>query len=1367
MIASSLPVPAPAAAPPAVSEPVNPAVLNFPVGGGWVDTDLTLERNAHVKEARLSLGGATLPRDVEYRVNATTVGNGSANAWWGGMDASPPDQSVEAYVATPFNATMVANASVRDGALAGSPPVANYSYQLFIVRVSALDVIELRVLWAGYAQPMMPIDWGADLYLYNFTSMAWDFVGAHPSFDLGVQNVTFNASSPANYIKPDTGSVAVLAVGQLTNEDVFTDLVSLTTVIGVYPRPAIDVASDGTVDWRFDAPGWGGLGRQTEFEDGRIASSFDFPDGGAVTESTILLPTGSLISGADLVLRSTGSPGSRNWTGSNFWVGANDSARINASSLPTNARATTAYVSFQNATQANVSGTSNNVSQSGTWTIGCDFVDSYRYVGEVFTNRVAGKLIGVEFMITGISGNPGPLVVEVRNDTDEGKPGPIVLAIASLNQNSVISGQWNRFDFGGFQLGASTNYSIVLLAPAVPTSGGADYYTISGTSSETFPDGQGWSYINVSALGETWSRVNNSDLIFQSRLITAVNSSSGSLLRVDGFPGTLTTNGSYSELYYEISGFSAGSGFHEFAIENRNSVDIRFNWTLDVSYSRLAEHVVVSLQNPNATIAVLDNISAGVDIPFESALSNAVQASTNLVIGPNGVSFVRVTIGFSSSSQGRLEVSLLDIRYSLELPTDDISARIDSYLWATSSTPSRTSIPLRIYSPGASTLSIVDAAITYDRPPEYFGFPANETDEDVPLAFDLNTVFHDDYDNANLSYTFQVLSGQAVAMVALRDRYNLTITSLDNTSGTVVVNVTARDSQGLTNWSGPVTFNVLSVNDPPFLTISSINATWGQISTVDLTTYIVDAESPAVSTTITFVLGAQATIVDRSLVFDFPVNAADVDLSVTLSDGVDEATYPLHIHPRQSNTPPELLPIPTVEIPNNAAYGLDLKPFARDVEDALAALHFDLAITAGNASALAWTIETNATSTYLKLIPRGEILTNVTTQLRVTDRDGNVAAQTLGVRIIAPPNVPPRIVGIPPTVTLEGTPVQIFLVTKYSDPEDALDPTVVTWQVSGAPGDPFDAEIDPDTQVLTITPKEGASGTGSLTLTLRDSGGATDTRTIDVAVQSAPPSSDLPILAVGLFFAAVVLLAAVFARRARDPRTPPLTKPLKTLESEEPGSGEASVLSLHGGETDDAEEPLDAGASGSTEDSNAAMGNFLRGLTDAPAYDDDDQGAPAVELGIKSGLESSAAALAAPEPGAVGGGKAKGHLGELYLVSIKDGGTLYQVPPIGLPALEQVEENEFLQWAFNTVRNSIHSAETARLFDWKGAPVIIARGNHFYIVGRARGEAMDSLLRELEPLVAEIDHNFPGDTREWERTDVVDTVGDVLRRLVK
>ena len=1358
-----------AAVPPVISESANPTLLAFPQGGGPAWANISLERSAHVRDARLTMRGEPSSVPTSNHLNSSTVVAGAANAWTGNLPFDAPDQAPEAYIATPFNATQISNASLRDGTFAKAPLFPNFTYQLLIQRVPTIVVTELQVLWSGYAlPPSMPIFTNGQLFLYNFTSLAWDAVAAYPYPMTGVQDVQFNATRPANYIKPGTGSVALMVVSESTQTEVFTDFFEITAVVGVWPRPAVDVGADSTVDWRWDAPGWGSLGRQTTFNDGLDSRSLTFPDGGANLSASFLVPEGIEPSDPTVILR--GVPDPRQAVRAGGPVVAGGSASLNVTGLETNSIGETSFVRLVGVTTLNETTDANRVARTGSVIVGSD-PNGYRWAAQTFNLSATGPLSSVSVYIFDVQGNPGPLELAIEALNGTGIPNGVRVASVLVPQAAYSNDSWLTFAMGGELVAMGSTLSVVVRAPMAPPDTSSNYISVGASVNNSFADGEALSYFNVTSLGAGWSRPSNADFLFDLQQDLPLTSPEAALVTLDGVFGTYLPSGSSSNLSFTLASLPLANGSHAFTIANSNPNAIRFNWSTTVNYGLVAEGLAVSLWNhslagwnfSNPTTPILawnfTNLTNGVELDLNGAFE-----APNFTGPPNAPTPLRtLTFMINSSSSGAVLLSDLDIRYLLNITTTDVSSAFDSALWSTPAGPARADIPISVYSPGASQLTLVEAAITYDRPPLYYGFPSTVSDEDVPLITDLYSVFLDDYDNGNLSFRFDVISGSTLAFVALRG-YNLTISPAENLSGDVVVNVTATDSGGLRNSSGEVTFTFLPVNDPPALLTTSLNVTWGGVRALDLAPYIVDADT-STSLAITAASGAQVTVSDLSLIFDFPTGAPDVDLLITLSDGAEEATYPLHIHPREANTPPVLLPIDTIAVPVNAAYWLDLAPYASDAEDTLAELAFALGIPTDPASPVLWTVEHNATSTYLKLIPRAAAGTQFAAPLVVVDTDGNANTTTVGIQIVAAPNVPPRIVGIDPVVGLHGDSFSIFLATKISDPEDGGNASRLVWSVQNDNPELFAAVIDPVTQTLVITPVEGASGYGSLLLRVVDSGGAEDTRTLSVTVVKTPGGSSASVLALGLFFGAVVLLSAIGVRRSRDRGRKPARMALGGTTADKPASAPKldAVEGAAGDEPFDLPSPDAAPTAAGRED----VGSFLRGLTETPTDKPPAADEGVVTLGLKSGLDQTASAAPATSPLAPDGGMARARLAELYLLSLKDGGLLFQAPPVGLPLLPQLDENEFLQWAYDTVRRSEKAPETAKGFDWREWKVVLARGNAFFIVGRARGEDFDALRREVKTLVEEVDHNFPGTPLDWQRTDTLETVGDILRRLVR
>ena len=104
---------------------------------------------------------------------------------------------------------------------------------------------------------------------------------------------------------------------------------------------------------------------------------------------------------------------------------------------------------------------------------------------------------------------------------------------------------------------------------------------------------------------------------------------------------------------------------------------------------------------------------------------------------------------------------------------------------------------------------------------------------------------------------------------------------------------------------------------------------------------------------------------------------------------------------------------------------------------------------------------------------------------------------------------------IPNLSTDEDSPVSIDL-TQYETDEESSG-SALSWSISGVNTSLFKASIDTATDVLTITPVSNQYGSDTVTLTLTDEDGLTDSQDITVtvnAVNDTPQCSDIPALTV-------------------------------------------------------------------------------------------------------------------------------------------------------------------------------------------------------------------------------------------------------------
>jgi hypothetical protein len=104
------------------------------------------------------------------------------------------------------------------------------------------------------------------------------------------------------------------------------------------------------------------------------------------------------------------------------------------------------------------------------------------------------------------------------------------------------------------------------------------------------------------------------------------------------------------------------------------------------------------------------------------------------------------------------------------------------------------------------------------------------------------------------------------------------------------------------------------------------------------------------------------------------------------------------------------------------------------------------------------------------------------------------------VRLTYPPNRPPRIDGILPSISTSKT-FELDLTEYMFDPDDGL--MNLTWTYEGGDESIYKANIKGN--VLVIIPKEGKNGNSQITLVLEDVSGASDKQVVSVEIVSEKP----------------------------------------------------------------------------------------------------------------------------------------------------------------------------------------------------------------------------------------------------------------------
>ncbi|MCK5161111.1 MAG: hypothetical protein KAQ99_06005, partial [Candidatus Aureabacteria bacterium] len=211
-------------------------------------------------------------------------------------------------------------------------------------------------------------------------------------------------------------------------------------------------------------------------------------------------------------------------------------------------------------------------------------------------------------------------------------------------------------------------------------------------------------------------------------------------------------------------------------------------------------------------------------------------------------------------------------------------------------------------------------------------------------------------------------------------------------------------------------------------------------------------------------------------------------------------TIPVPVVLPGANTPPVIeLESVDITVPENTSVTIDLSGSQTDAEDGPAGLIW---LIWGVDESL-FTASINPATDELTITPvTGATGSDVVT-LTLTDSGGLTAVQDVTITITAAINNPPVILSVIPDITTSENIPAVFDLTAYeSDTEDgpAADDNNLIWSISDVDETLFTASIDSGTDVLTITPVLDASGTNVVTLTLTDSGGATDSQDIIIGI---------------------------------------------------------------------------------------------------------------------------------------------------------------------------------------------------------------------------------------------------------------------------
>jgi hypothetical protein len=139
------------------------------------------------------------------------------------------------------------------------------------------------------------------------------------------------------------------------------------------------------------------------------------------------------------------------------------------------------------------------------------------------------------------------------------------------------------------------------------------------------------------------------------------------------------------------------------------------------------------------------------------------------------------------------------------------------------------------------------------------------------------------------------------------------------------------DGQALTEVL--INFTVTPVDDPPQISdIDEFTAIEHEVSILDLTSYISDVDTPVEDLEVEVSDPTNCTVVGRELQFLYMTGGEDHHIAITVSDGNSEIIQIITVSVIEVNDPPEVTDTPSILVPEDMWWSIDLADFLRDEE---------------------------------------------------------------------------------------------------------------------------------------------------------------------------------------------------------------------------------------------------------------------------------------------------------------------------------------------------------------------------------------------------------------------------------------------------
>ena len=381
--------------------------------------------------------------------------------------------------------------------------------------------------------------------------------------------------------------------------------------------------------------------------------------------------------------------------------------------------------------------------------------------------------------------------------------------------------------------------------------------------------------------------------------------------------------------------------------------------------------------------------------------------------------------------------------------------------------------------------------------PETISFPEDETNQ----SFNLDA-FVTDSDDALSDLIWQPTGGKNLQVDVDRSTHVATFRPAPNWFGEETIELTVTDPTGLSD-RATLSVAVTAVNDPPQIQRRGpvYPAIGGAPVSLPLSELVVDVDDDLNSLTILHPAqnGVSVQRVGDALeITGIQSGRAIIELSVhDLSAAADSGRQVAVVLEQGATVGPEIARLPELHFRNGELGTLDLNQFVMDAEDGDANLFWSP--VAGDElspfSIVDGSLTVGADETFLG---------QTAVELTVRDSDGNEDSATLSVTVLpaneaASPVIFPIVrLGIVSGGDEEGAEsvTEVELNELVADPDDADSELIWTADVSNG----VRAELDGETNTLSLTAISGLFGVGTLNLRVEDSAGNSDFRSIPMLI---------------------------------------------------------------------------------------------------------------------------------------------------------------------------------------------------------------------------------------------------------------------------